>query len=1083
MKRNLSLKRFILFGLLIMSQYMFCQLNDFNFSVTTTDETCAGNGSIAMVVSGTAPDATISYTLFLYPDTATPIAQTSASMFNNLNSGNYLVIATQTLGNVTNTQSADATITDLTTSLNFEIAQVFMGDCNTASLVANVLSGNAISYEILSGPVTAPPQSSNTFNGLPEGTYVIRVYDTCNNALSKTFTLLLDPNTFTLGSATLPTVFDNCDELTITNTLTAQTDGMLIYPFTLTYTIFPPDGSVPITFSQIYNSGSEVELAATETIDSYGDEIFDIEIVAEDPCGNIVSITNTIDPNPTIIMTPVAGFCGKNLNIQVAHFVPPYTMEFTQAPPDFDPTDFNEGFPGPYAAPITTFGQEELAVPYGTYSVMITDACGRTGTKTYEVEEEPIEPVVTPSNTGCDPEFGDVTISIPDREIVSAIFLEVPTTYGETPPIDISTAITTNGLLLIEDVPVGSYLVEVTDNCGNIYLVEFGIPEASGASLDVNTTPNCATTTGTLRIASTSGNLASVVITAAPITFPESLPYDYSSEILSAGIFYVNDLPEGTYTIEVTDICSNEFEITQTVSAYVSNPAIYNLQRNCGSFNLGIVDTDETVWDQTYWFQKYFPESDAWGHPYTGVLFSEETMPNSSNAIEIANEETIFNIFLIGTFRLLKAFQPYNNPTPGQRCYDVFAEFEVSSDLVINGVYNLDCEGAAEASDIFVDVTGVEPYHFSIVSPIALDNGNSPIFNSLETGTYEIRVEDVCGSIETIIVNLEDLLPVVNIFQPTDLVMCSEDGNNQAVFDFSQQNGALLGNQNPDNFTITYHFNQNDADTGDNPLPASYENTVSPQTIYARVIHNTLNICYATVTFQLIVGAAPQLGADETIIICDGSAANLSTNTGYDAYLWSTGETAPSITITNSGTYTVTVSENYGDFFCDAVQTFTVDQSGEATIESISVMDWSTNNSIAVVTSGLGDYEYSLDGINYQPENDFTNLQPGEYTVYVRDINGCGVVTEDVYLLNYMKFFTPNGDDYHEVWQVLGAQFEPELEVVIFDRYGKLLAAFNGHDRGWDGRYNGQNMPSNDYWFVVRRANGRAYQGHFALKR
>src|SRR5690606_31861727 len=141
MKRNLSLKRFILFGLLIMSQYMFCQLNDFNFSVTTTDETCAGNGSIAMVVSGTAPDATISYTLFLYPDTATPIAQTSASMFNNLNSGNYLVIATQTLGNVTNTQSADATITDLTTSLNFEIAQVFMGDCNTASLVANVLSG------------------------------------------------------------------------------------------------------------------------------------------------------------------------------------------------------------------------------------------------------------------------------------------------------------------------------------------------------------------------------------------------------------------------------------------------------------------------------------------------------------------------------------------------------------------------------------------------------------------------------------------------------------------------------------------------------------------------------------------------------------------------------------------------------------------------------------------------------------------------------------------------------------------------------------------------------------------------------
>jgi len=161
-----------------------------------------------------------------------------------------------------------------------------------------------------------------------------------------------------------------------------------------------------------------------------------------------------------------------------------------------------------------------------------------------------------------------------------------------------------------------------------------------------------------------------------------------------------------------------------------------------------------------------------------------------------------------------------------------------------------------------------------------------------------------------------------------------------------------------------------------------------------------------------------------------------------------------------------------------------VNVSGIATIETITLEDFiPNNNSISLTVSGLGDYEYSLDGINYQPNSYFDNLQGGEYTIYVRDRYGCGVVTEEVYLLNYMKFFTPNGDDVNEYWRVLGSQYEPDLEVNIFDRYGKLLTAFNGNDRGWDGSYNGQNMPSNDYWFVIKRGDGKTYKGHFTLKR
>lgn len=1083
MKQKFPLKLIVLFWLFISSQQMYCQLNDFNLSVSTTDETCAGNGSISMAVSGTTPNATISYTLYLYPDTGTPIFQTSASSFNNLESGNYLVIATQTLGNTSNTRSADATINNLTTSLDFEIAQAASGNCTSANLVVNILTGNAVSYEIISGPATVPPQTSNTFTGLPAGTYVIRVFDNCNNALTKTFTILLTNIPFSLGPITLPTILNNCNEVDISNNITAQNQGALAYPISLGYTIFPPDGSTPITLSQSYASGPTSQLTATETITIFGNQIFDVQVVVQDQCGRTITRTFQVDPSPKVLMTTTAGFCGKNLNVQVSNFVPPYSIQFTEAPAEFDPAALNEDFPGPFTSPITSFGQEELAVPYGTYTVTVTDACGRTGTNTLAFEDEPIEPDVTASNTGCNPLFGAVTVSIPDREVVSAMFTEVPDSFDGTPPIDLSSFITSGGLLIVEDLPVGDYMLELFDDCGSEYLVEVIIPEANEEPLNIFTTPNCATPTGSLRIASSYGNIQSVIITSAPATFTQALPYDHSAQILSLGFFYVNNLPEGIYTVEVVDACGNEFIITQSIETYQSDPTIYNLQRNCGSFNIGIVDFDISVWDQSYWFQKFNNANNSWGHPYTGVTYTEGQMPNSTNSIEIDNEETIYNIFLTGTFRLIKAFQPFNNSTSGQRCYDVFAEFEVSSDLVINGVYNLNCDGGSGPSDVLVDVLGVEPYNFSIVSPINIDNGSNNIFTNLSPGTYEIKVEDVCGSIENIIINLEDLLPVVNIFEPSDLVVCSDFGN-QATFDLSQQNGSLLGNQNPQNFTITYHLNQNDADSGNNPLPLSYQNIGSPQNIFVRVIHNTLNVCYETTSFQLIVGSFPQPGPDETISICDGTATTLSATPGFDSYLWSTGATTASIAVNSSGIYTVTVSESYSDFFCDTTQTFTVFVSGIATIENVIVEDLTpNNNSISVEASGFGDYEYSLDGINYQLDNYFGNLPSGEYTIYVRDRQGCGVVTEEVYLLNVMQFFTPNGDGKHEYWQVSGAQFEPDLAISIFDRYGKILTSFKGNDQGWNGIYNGQNMPTNDYWYVITRGNGKTYKGHFTLKR
>ena len=156
------------------------------------------------------------------------------------------------------------------------------------------------------------------------------------------------------------------------------------------------------------------------------------------------------------------------------------------------------------------------------------------------------------------------------------------------------------------------------------------------------------------------------------------------------------------------------------------------------------------------------------------------------------------------------------------------------------------------------------------------------------------------------------------------------------------------------------------------------------------------------------------------------------------------------------------------------------------TISQIITSDWTQNeNTITVLLADTssGNYEYSLNGIDYQDNNTFYGLENGEYTVYVRDKNGCGVNSEAVYLLMYPKYFTPNGDGHNDYWTIKFSKNEPNLMVTIFDRYGKSITQFNTNNFGWEGTYNGKPVPSTDYWFVVKRQNGKEHKGHFSLKR
>ncbi|WP_046756771.1 T9SS type B sorting domain-containing protein [Kordia jejudonensis] len=322
-----------------------------------------------------------------------------------------------------------------------------------------------------------------------------------------------------------------------------------------------------------------------------------------------------------------------------------------------------------------------------------------------------------------------------------------------------------------------------------------------------------------------------------------------------------------------------------------------------------------------------------------------------------------------------------------------------------------------------------------------------------------------------------------------DLIVCDDVSNDGTeVFNLAVQNDFVANGQTG-SFAIRYYTSQADADARTNEITASFSNETNPQEIFVRIENTVETDCYDTTSFFIEVKDVPNVNTDEIIAyVCTNESVVISADAGYDEYVWSTGETTQEITVTEAGIYTVTVITNYNSLpavSCSNTQTIRVIESDEAIITNVEIQDWTLNNNqIEIFVEGIGDYEYSIDGFNYQDSPVFTNLLVGSMVAYVRDKNGCGVVTQDVNLLFYPSFFTPNNDGFNDYWQIISSEFEPDLKIHIFDRFGKLLTILKPESQGWDGTYHGRRLPSTDYWFMVERpSNNERYTGHFTLKR
>jgi gliding motility-associated-like protein len=336
-------------------------------------------------------------------------------------------------------------------------------------------------------------------------------------------------------------------------------------------------------------------------------------------------------------------------------------------------------------------------------------------------------------------------------------------------------------------------------------------------------------------------------------------------------------------------------------------------------------------------------------------------------------------------------------------------------------------------------------------------------------------------------------------FNPIPTLMLCDDSDgiidDKAIFDTQSIETDILDGQTD----IVFAYYDSDGNTLPSPLPPLF--TTSSTSIRVELISTINNSCVSEgfVDFEVIKN--PSFDLDQQAVLClNEGAVNIEVRSPGDdySYMWEHIDennavtvvgTTPSVSVSKGGWYTLTAT-SLGPLACTTSKRIEVLTSELAKLSEKDVVIGgfsSTENTIEILIDnlGVGDYEYALDDLIFQDQPNFINVRPGMRTVSVRDKVGCGVSQVQVGVVGYYKYFSPNNDGINDTWQILGLKttFNSLSNVYIYDRYGRFLAQISGPNETWDGSYQGQPLPADDYWFRLELEDGRVYTGHFSLMR
>lgn len=931
-----------------------------NYNGAAISCTGAADGAVQVNTSGGVGPYTISWS-----------TGENTQIINNLGPGTYYVSVTDANGCMD--VDSISIIEPLPMQATETHTEVSCHEACDGTITANAVPGTGTlgiggyEYRILGpGQLGNVFSNTNTFTGLCAGTYTIEVRDG-NGCMTALTIVITEP-------AALAT------NINVNNTsCNGGADGTAFATVS--------GGTMPYT----YNWGN----AATDTI-STGLAAGSHGLTLTDANGCEL-ITNFIITEPTAIAattTTDSAYCTGADNGSAMVFPTGGTAPYSY--------NWSNG----------SVMQQAIGLAAGTYDVTITDANGcELVTSATVYEPSPIAATISAVNLGC---TGNATGSA----------TVVPT--GGTAPYsylwsDGQTTATATGLL------IGSYIVIVTDakGCQITSTATISQPTAVVATFLGATNASCnGQANGTATVSGAGGT--------APYTY---LWPDGQVGALATG------LVAGTYTVIVSDAngCST------TVDATVNEPTtvvVDSMAMTAISCKFG---TDGTA--TAYVNGGSFPYTYNWSNGATtqslnnipagtyGFTITDTNGCSASSSI-IVSEPTSELIGVINTTGALcqggtsgqltavisggivpasgeynyiwsnGATTPVNDNlaagtytvtvTDANGCRLILSQtVSQAGNLSVSVVSTIDasCAGGANGMATVTASGGTGTLNFQWP-----DGQNTAQATGLSAGTYAVTVSDQNGCFDITTLTIGEGAAV------------SLDANINNVSCFGESNGYI--DVTNSNATIAV-YQWSDGQIG-NPAfnlgAGAYSLTVT-----------TVQNCDAV--FNFVVTQPDELETElNTIsgITCrdeQTGVLEVDVNGGSPAYSygWSNASTAASLNGVGAGTYTVTVTDANGCQAAAVAQLGNPDALAVDAVASGVACVGDDNGSIQLSGSGgstaLGQYEYSLDSANWQSGNLFPNLTNGDYTVFIRDNNGCIATTDlsvDAATEFFITSFTPS---------------------------------------------------------------------------
>jgi gliding motility-associated-like protein len=108
----------------------------------------------------------------------------------------------------------------------------------------------------------------------------------------------------------------------------------------------------------------------------------------------------------------------------------------------------------------------------------------------------------------------------------------------------------------------------------------------------------------------------------------------------------------------------------------------------------------------------------------------------------------------------------------------------------------------------------------------------------------------------------------------------------------------------------------------------------------------------------------------------------------------------------------------------------------------------------------------------------FENLAADDYRLFAMDAGLCKSnellvsLTEPLTSLKVFDAFSPNGDGKNDVWHIRNIEYYPNCSVKIFNIWGVAVFTSKGYGIPWDGKHNGNDLPSGTYYYVIDPGDG-----------